>query len=90
MGKPPYTRQLLRIAASYGGDFDRNHAERLLQQMEGLGLLRRYEDYERIGRRMIQVVRNDPTPLAVRLLSALGVIDLEEEREEVLELAAEA
>ncbi len=69
MGKPPYTRQLLAMATR---SFDRNYAERLLQEMAALGLLKRYWDYEKVGRARIPVVRNKPTELAIKLLKLLG------------------
>ena len=63
-GKPPYTRELLSLAANG----DRGYSMRLLEELQALGLLRRYRDYLSDKLR-IPVVRNDPTPLAHKVLA---------------------
>ncbi|BES80645.1 hypothetical protein [Pyrodictium abyssi] len=63
-GKPPYTRELLKLAANG----DRGYSMRLLEELQALGLLRRYRDYLSDKLR-IPVVRNDPTPLAHKVLA---------------------
>jgi hypothetical protein len=62
-GKGPYTRELLRLAANG----DRGYSMQLIEELHELGLLHRYEDYLDDKVR-IPVVRNEPTPLAYKVL----------------------
>lgn len=65
-GKAPYTRELLNLAANG----DRGYSMRLLEELQALGLLRRYKDYLREDLK-IPVVRNEPTPLAYKVLAII-------------------
>jgi len=62
-GKPPYTRELLKLAANG----DRGYSMQLLKELQALGLLRRYKD--RHEESNVPVIRNEPTPLAFKILA---------------------
>lgn len=64
-GKGPYTRELLNLAANG----DRGYSMQLLKELQALGLLRRYKDYHEESN--VPVIRNEPTPLAYKILSML-------------------
>ncbi|HID41188.1 MAG TPA: hypothetical protein EYP33_03420 [Pyrodictium sp.] len=62
-GKGPYTRELLKLAANG----DRGYSMQLLKELQALGLLRRYKD--RHEESNVPVIRNEPTPLAFKILA---------------------
>jgi len=71
-GKPPYTRQLLRLV---GGSSEVTRKVEALDNLARLNLIERYKDYEIIGKRKVPVVRNRVTELGKLVIKFIEQLD---------------